>query len=341
MMADEMAAGKTFWHQHVSWIYRHELDPKTFGKTSISGVEEQLDFALEQGAPFFFVDELEGGIKSTIINAFITGGKEKTLRTAYGKFATFSTEKLMIMLAGVKGFVVDPQMASRTIPIRILKPTDPKHWETPGGISMKDWARENALRLLAGVYAVIKEWVKDGAPLADSDTRFPQWSKTINGILIHTLKLQSATQGLEELQEEISNPAIEWIAEVIPALEEEGVLWVEEGPAKWLSTNDIRIICENAGISVPGVNPQVRDENALRRTMNRQIGKIIASLPRARENNGRDPILRFGNRFLIRYSAKNRDSRPEFHFVLGRSATIPEKIEHAVISHTVDDFGNG
>jgi hypothetical protein len=336
MMADFPDAGKTFWHKTVAWIYQHELDPRAYGKTTISGLEEQLNFDLDRGVPFFFIDELEGGIKSTFINAFITGGKEKSIRNAYSKMTTVSTEKLVILLAGVKGFVIDPQLASRTIPIRILRHSSQAEWLTPEGEILKFWIERNAKRLLSSIYAVIAEWARRGFPTTVPDSRFPGWSAVINGILGQVLNLVHATEGLEDLQAEVSNPAAEWIPEALTLLEEEGLLWCEEGAAKLFNPSIVRLIVNEGGLGVPGVNTSLRDDD-LRKAQNRQIGKIISLLPKARTSHGRDPIFRFGDRFLIRYSIKNaRHARMDSYYVLGRSATIPEKTEHYVSQRSFD-----
>ena len=81
----------------------------------------------------------------------------------------------MVQLAGVKGFVVDPQLATRTMPIRILKPmeTGHYHWAWPDGTLLKNWIKAEAPRLLAAIYAVISEWDRIGSPGEEAESRFP------------------------------------------------------------------------------------------------------------------------------------------------------------------------
>ena len=79
--ADEPHAGKTLWHSVVSWAYGYEPDPHAMFQMGVGNIQEQLQHSLTKGVPFFFIDELDGTVKNTFVNAFITGGDEITVRT--------------------------------------------------------------------------------------------------------------------------------------------------------------------------------------------------------------------------------------------------------------------
>lgn len=337
--ADEMHAGKTLWHSCVSWAYGYEPDPHAHTRASIGSLEEQLQHSLSKGVPFFFIDELDGTIKNTFVNAFITGGDEITVRTAYNRFVTVSTDKLIIQLAGVKGFVIDPQLASRTIPIRIVKPaeTDGYHWVWPDGTLLKTWMREASPKLLASIYAVISKWAAVGYPEETADSRFPSWSMPINGILARVLDVPRATEGLEDIQGEVSSAASMWLPELFLILEEEGLVWSGEGHALLLSAANIQGICSDQGIGVPGSRAELRDE-ALVNNQIRLIHKIIAGLPRDKETNGRDPIYRTGEHFIIQFPYRNpRNGKMAKHYVTGRSSRVPASIEKYIRTQSVEN----
>jgi hypothetical protein len=329
MMADEPHAGKTFWHSCVSWIYGYEPNPHVHSKyQSIGSLEEQLKYGLSRGVPFFFIDELDGTIKNTFVNALITGGDEINVRIAYGRFANVSTEKLMIQLAGVKGFIIDPQLATRTIPIRVLKPTETGtyHWAWPDGTLVKNWIKNEGEKLLAAIYSVIAEWDRLGSPEEAAESRFPSWSIPINGLLTKVLNLPHATLELEDIQGEVSSVASMWWPDFFKFMVEENLIWRGEGPARYFNAQALQVICEEAGIGVPGSKTELRDHARIRNQC-QQLHAIISQLPKARETNGRHPIYRCGEHYVIQYEIRDpRSGRAPKHYVVSSCATLPGEI---------------
>ena len=329
MMADDHDAGKSFWHKTVASIYAHELDPHAYGKTTIGGIEEQLQFDLERGAPFFFIDELDGLIKSTFINAFITGGDETTVRTAYGRFVTVSTQKIMIQLAGVKNFVIDSQLASRVIPIRIMKPASSANWMTPDGEILKSWIDRHTAQLVASIYAVITEWDRIGSPMEAPDSRFPSWGMAVNGIL-KMLKLPPATEDLKELQDDISNPASEWMVEMAKIMVAEGLLWTGEGNGTIINAAGLRGLCAREGLVVPLTTPVSGDEDRMYAQI-RQLGKNLNRLPLAGRRDNKEPIYRVGSYYLYRHPGrKKKNGKDNFCYLLSSKMEFPTQCEEFV-----------
>jgi hypothetical protein len=335
MMADDYDAGKTFWHKTVSSIYAHELDPHAYGKNTIGGIEEQLQRDLERGEPFFFIDELDGTIKSTFINAFITGGDETQVRTAYGRFVKVSTEKIMIMLAGVKGFVIDPQLASRTIPIRILKPAQSANWMTPGGELLKSWIDRHREELISSVYTVIAQWDKAGSPMEAPDSRFPSWGMAVNGIL-KMLGLPLATEDLKELQDDVSNPASEWMNEMAKIMIEEGLLWTGEGKGTMINAAGLRGLCARAGLLVPLSAPTSGDDDRMYAQI-RQLGKNLNRLPKAGLLDSKDPVFRIGSYYLIRHPGRKKSNgKDNFCYLLSSKMEFPVHCEEWIHVEALD-----
>lgn len=333
MMADELAAGKTQWHKTVAAIYRHELEPHAYTKISIGGLEERMQSALSDGEPFFFIDELDGSIKNTFVNAFITGGDEITVRTAYSRRVKVSAEKMIIMLAGVKSFVIEPQLASRTIPLRILKPATLDHYYTPEGTGLPEWVRLNQGVLLASIYAVIEEWARTGARLEAPDSRFPLWSQAVNGIL-SMLNLPWATKGVSDIQDEISNPAANWLPDFYELLLGSSLLYMGEGKAKKIQVPGLRWLCDNAGLEIPGVNPMLKD-GIREANQSRVLGRIITNLHPARETNGRFPIFRLGESYLIQFKDKDRHGSMVASYVFSNTTTVPAETVNFCVEATL------
>jgi hypothetical protein len=324
IMADEFKAGKTAWQENVAVIYGQTLVAHVYTKNNISNIEEHFQGALLRGDPFFFVDELDGTIKSTLINATITGGDETDVRIAYHPQTRVSTRKTMILLAGVKSFIIDEQLASRTIIMRIIRPASDGHYRTAEDEHLKTYIHNNALRYLASIYAVIREWIAKGAiPVKADESRFPFWERAVNGILA-MLGLPRATEGLEELQNEISNPAANWIPKLINLLEDAELLYTGEEPEipRVLNLKNLRFLCDDEGLEIPGVNPNLRD-GILEKIKSRRIGEIIASLPRANTANGVEPIYRLGEFYLAQYLLNDGNKRAKF-YLFSSVTKLPE-----------------
>jgi len=329
-MADDYKAGKTNWHKTVSAIYGHNLDPQVFGKNTIAGIEEQLNLALELGSPFFFIDELAGTIQSTFINAFITGGDEKMVRSPYGRYIKVPTDKIMLQLAGVKNFVLDSQLASRVSPIRIIKPVSDANWMTPEGELLLSWVDRHTKGLLSSVYAIITQWDKIGSPIEPPDSRFPAWSMAINGIL-KMLGMPKATEDLGEIQDEISNPATEWMTEMTRIMIEGGYLWTGEGKGTIFNAAGLRGLCAREGLLVSLNNSSaVRDADRLFAQIN-QLGKNLSRLPKAGLRPNNEPIFRVGPYYLIRHQGRKKSNGKVNHcYLLSTKMDFPAQCEEYV-----------
>jgi hypothetical protein len=322
VMADEYDAGKTAWHEDVGFIYGEAVERHTLTKNKSEAVEEQLANALLNHKPFFFLDDLDGTIKSPYLNSFITGAEELSVRTSYRPLASVST-RIIIMLAGVKSFIVDEQLCSRTMITRIIKPMEgDEHWQTPAGISLRSWIPDNSKTYLASIYALIKEWVKRGSvPDGKIKSRFGDWEKTVNGILA-MIKLPSVTEGLARVQSEISNPAQNWLPKFSKCLEDYDLLYQGEGAGQVLSLEIMRALCDKQGIEIPNVNPLLRDK-VLANIKTRRIGEIITGLPKTKETNGREPIFQLGEFYLAQYFLSNGHKQKKF-YLFSTTTKLPE-----------------
>jgi hypothetical protein len=343
LMADESRAGKTFWHSIVSWSYGVEPDPHVMLQMGSGNINEQLQYSLIQGKSFFFIDELVGNIQSNYVNAIITGGDETTARTLFGKFSVVPTDKTMIQLAGVKGFVVDPQLASRVIPIRIIKPADDGeyHWAWPDGTLLRDWFRTDSNKVLAAMYAVIKKWAADGYPIDPAESRFPSWAMPVNGLLTKTLNLPAATQGLEEAQAEISGIAGNWLPELFAVLVDLDLVWNGQGAAKMLSAASIAYLSTDHGLTVPERNPSKvisRSPRAQQGIERKAIKDIFGLLAKTGVTVEGRPIVKSGDFYILpfmRRSPSGSGNKYE-HFVIGRNTSIPRTLEHYIPEKPID-----
>jgi hypothetical protein len=329
--ADESAAGKTFWHKVVSWIYQEKALPHALDNGPVGGTNDLLKNSIARGDNFFFVDELDGMVKNPTLNALITGDDVTDIRNVFEKAARVSVDHLMVMMAGKKGFTIEVQTASRVMPIRIIK-TD--YLPGPDGRLLEEWVKDNTLKLLGSIYAVIAEWMKAGGEYVQPDGRFPSWSRVINSILEKILGLPHATSGLEKIQDDISNANMGWMEKVLEALEEEGLVWGGNGnSAIRFGLTGLKNFVLDAGLEIPGVRTQ-NPESRTRMELS-QIARAIKSLRKLREEKGL--IIRVAGNYFVHCFETSSDHREKtYRYVFSNKESIPGNIKEYVVVDNLD-----
>jgi hypothetical protein len=323
--ADQPDAGKTFWHKAVGWIYGEDVDSNVLGgRTSIGGLEELLASALYHGRNFFFVDELDGKVKSPLINALLTGASRKNIRLPFHPMSEVDIEQFIVLLAGVKGFVLEEQFATRIVPVRINKPSgDGFQWNDSSGNLVSSWIKKNRLKFLGAIYAIIKKWVSLGMPVSAPDSRFPSWSVGVNGVLENVLETARVTFELTLCQADLANPIVAWIEEVHEEVPE---LFYKKGEeALSYSLNQFRRICVQAGLGIPGTDLSIRDQGALEKNQMRNLGAKFKVLARAGGSDAQETsVFRLGKYFLIRYRCGNKENgQPKYRYLFSEHNIIP------------------
>lgn len=323
--ADQPDAGKTFWHKAVGWIYGEDVDSNTLaGRTTIGGLEELLSDALYHGENFFFVDELDGKIKSPIMNALLTGAGRKKIRLPFHPMSEVDIEQFVLLLAGVRGFTLEEQFATRIIPMRINRPNGSGFaWSDSGGELVSSWIQKNQGKFLAAIYAVIKKWVLMGEPVSEPDCRFPSWSVGINGVLENVLETNKVTFELVAAQGELSNPIVAWSEEVYEVAPK--FFWTQGLIPTYFTINQLRKLVTDAGLGIPGCDMTIRDSSALEKNQNRVLAMKFKALKIVDGPDDRGTIVyRLGKYFLIRYRCGNtRGGDPFYRYLLSQHNAIP------------------
>jgi hypothetical protein len=323
--ADLPAAGKTLWHKASGWIYQEKAIPQAYEPgEGIGSLKEIIKYIIVRGDTFLFIDELTGIIKSPLLNAIITGEEEADCRIAFEKTIRASVAHLMVLLAGVKGFVLEETFSTRVMPIRIIKDT---YCEEEGNL-LESWARMNSVKLLGAIYAIILEWVKKGTPMAERDSRFPGWSMALNAILEEIMGLPKATLGLTNIQADFANERLGWLEQVIDELFEQNLVWNGVGAGTLFKLEQIRAAVNDCGLGFPGAGMAGPGKERLQCGF---IGKSISSLQPVNALQG-ITIFHAGDYFVSRYDCGNNGhGRPFYKYLFSNTKAVPDNIIDYVV----------
>jgi hypothetical protein len=320
LQSDLPAAGKNLLIVGQGEIYQEQVIPHAYASGGIGAIDEIIRNTVYRGEASLFIDELSGPIKSPLLNALITTEEETDVRVAFERFIRASVAHLIVFLAGVKGFVLEAQLATRVLPIQILKDT---YKLADDGSELKDWISANSVRLLGAIYAVILEWVKRGAHNCPRDSRFSSWSMVVNAILEKILGLPKATENLENIQGEIANEALSWIEKVLSEISELGLCWSpEDKNAFVLRPIHFAQIVDASGLGFPSE----RLNNAKPQQQASFISKEFLKLkPVARGE--RITVMSAGDYFVSCYSCGKDSHKNEIRkFLVSRNSELPSNI---------------
>lgn len=337
-MADGFNAGKTFWHKTVGWIYGEEVDSVICNdKQRIGGFEEQINYAIYSGKSFFLIDELEGSIKSALLNALLTGATKKTVRVPYAAFIDAAIDHFVLLLAGITGFSFLDHTASRIMPIRLKKISEEAdqgyQWNSPDGKGlMKDWVLDNKARILSAIYRVILEWEALGYPLSAPDGRFPSWNMAVDEILTRILGFPRATEGLDEVQKDLACDVRGWLSDCFAKLAQTHYLYKGDGEkAIALDINQLRRLLLAEGLGIPGLDNSLRGDQERKWDQNDKLRRAIERLSHGQTDESGNMVFKNGSQekeiiFRIRKGNK-KNGKPNFLYLLSTVNNQPQRIE--------------
>jgi hypothetical protein len=122
--------------------------------------------------------------------------------------------------------------------------------------------------ILSCIYAVIREWHARGKPRTlEHRHDFSEWSQTLDWIIQNIIGLPPLLEGHQAEQLRISSAALSFLRDLALVVQKAG-----ECNEK-LSTTDLAIFCDAAGIELPGCAPGA--DNGV---VTRRIGTILAPL---------------------------------------------------------------
>lgn len=165
--------------------------------------------------------------------------------------------------------------ANRSNIIRIRKqPTDFAFWTDDCGRDVLQYVRHYQSYYLGCVFAVIREWHRKGKPRT-SETRhnFRDWVQVVDWIIQNVFRLAPVMDGHQEAQESVSNPSLVWLRRIVLRVHEIG------GLGSFMTATDIHSLCDNAGITIPGL-PLVTDEARAKKVIGMIMSKLFGNTNR-------------------------------------------------------------
>ncbi len=120
---------------------------------------------------------------------------------------------------------------------------------------------------LGAVFAVIREWVKQGRPCTN-ETRhdFREWVQTLDWMVQHILGEAPLMQGHQAAQERVSNPGLTFLRKLALAIAEVNRL------GEQLNASALYEIADVAEVDIPGLREPAEDKGK------RVIGSVMARI---------------------------------------------------------------
>jgi hypothetical protein len=260
--ADQSQSGKTFRQKIVCMIYNEQQYSITSQKGGVGSLDEAVAAALIKGRPFITIDNFRGRMDSQIMEAAIRGAGVVDCRTIKHR-AEVDTRPFLWQLS-TNGAELTRDLANRSIVTRIRKRPDGIVWHAHPEGSLEAHIRANQCFYLACVFAIIREWNRQGSPITNESRHdFRTWCRTLDGI-VQMVGMSPLLDGHREQQLRTANPNLQWLREILLAVDEQDL-------GRELYASDLVRIAEDNDIVFPG-DKNSRDEPAVR------AGRILRTL---------------------------------------------------------------
>jgi len=268
--ADFSQTGKSFRMKLISRIYGERPFPVVLPSESKKGVgslDESISEALLSGAPFIVLENVRGQIASQLLESAIRGEGKVSVRRAYSRTTLIDTDHVYWMATANRAQMT-LDLANRSIITRLRKrPFNEPFREYPEGDLLKHVAARSDY-ILSCIYAVIREWHGRGKCRTQEHRHdFRAWSQTLDWIIQKIFGLRPLVEGHRAEQLRISSAGLSFLRELALVVQKAGEC------NEHLSTTDLAIFCDAAGIEVPGCAP-----GADTSVITRRIGSILGPL---------------------------------------------------------------
>jgi hypothetical protein len=271
--ADQSQTGKTFRMKLISLLYGERPFVVVLPSESKKGVgsfDESLSEALLSGAPFIALDNLRGEVSNQLLESALRGEGKVAVRRSYSRTTQIETDHVYWMATSNKAQTT-PDLANRSIITRLRKRPWNFQFRQYEGADLLTHIEKDSDHYISCVFAVIREWHRRGKRRTDETAHdFREWSQTLDWIVRNIFELPALLEGHRGEQLRISSPGLSFLRDLALAVETIGDC------GKDLNATEIAVLCDAAGIDIPGNAPGAEIEKASRR-----IGSIFAPLFRA------------------------------------------------------------
>ncbi len=278
--ANESQSGKGFRNKITAAIYNvmpHVVSQRTGG---VGSLQETFDGALIRGATIISLDNLRGKLDVPAIESFLTE-TNYTARAPYQPQVEIDPRRVILMLTSNRAeMTVD--MANRSSCVRILKQTPGYQFRKYTVViegkkkagDLLDHVQANQPRYLGAVFAVVREWHRQGQPQLDVARHdFRQWARVLGWISENILGAGDLLAAHHEAQQRIASPSLLWLRDVCLAVQRADRLNF------WLRANQILQLVVEHAIETPGIDlaADLDDETEFLKSA-RKIGLKLSKL---------------------------------------------------------------
>ena len=223
---------------------------------------------MQKQRPFNFKRSLKGIRYSQFLEAFVTANGEITVRTPYRANVDVDPSKHILFITS-NGFVATKDIANRASIIRIRK-RDGYQFRTYNGMELLEFVDQIQPALLGAVFAVIREWHKQGKPRTrETKHDFREWCQILDWIVQNLFEAAPLMDGHNEAKERSHNPRLTFIRAIILKLEEQQRL------GQHISASQITEFCIEEGITMPGLSPEKHTDTEGKKHLGRIFKKLF------------------------------------------------------------------
>lgn len=268
--ADQSQTGKGFRNKITAAVYRQQVRTVAQRSGGVGSLEEDMSSKLIAGANFICLDNVRGKIDSPTIESMLTEDLYSA-RVPHTAAVEIDPRRVVIMMTSNKAQVTD-DLANRSSCVRLLKQDQRYRFQHFPEGDILEHIRANQPRYLGAVFAVIREWQRQGKQRSTEVRHdFRPWAQTLDWIIQNVMGCPPLLEGHQAAQQRISNPTLSWLRDV--ALR----ICQSHQNGQWIRTNEILDVLIDAGdVEIPGVKEESDlDCETVRTNALRQIGQKL------------------------------------------------------------------
>lgn len=239
--ADESQSGKGLYAETAPFIYDCTAENVKRRDRGSGSFEESIDSALIRGRQFIMLDNFKGSLDSGWLEGVITAGENShSARESYGRNTLVDTTAANWAMTsnGVQG---TKDIVNRMCVVKLQKQPNDYSFVYSSKEGYHNHIKNNQQFYLGCVLAVVKRFIDDGKPKADSGGHsFITWAQYMNHIVTEYFNYPPLMEGMKEVKETIANPRMAWLRLVANEINQGGYL------GKSLSTSDLADIILNS-----------------------------------------------------------------------------------------------
>jgi hypothetical protein len=249
IQAIEQGSGKSSLMELIPLVYNEtaaSAAPRNTKKQGgVGSFDASLSAAILKGKRFVVVDNQRGMLDSPLLESAVTQG-EAQVRATYAAETVVKTNGTIFLITA-NNAEMTPDLVERCVVVNLRG--KPAKWSMEKE-EWKELVREYQPVLLASIYAIIREWHRQGCPSGDSTPhRFRDWSAPLCGMLEKTCELPALFDDGHLDKDEITNPQIVWLKKVAIEVKRRR----QTGVA--IRSAQIADVCKTTAVQIPGSGP--------------------------------------------------------------------------------------